>query len=41
MSKVFFEDIGMPELDIYLGLGYGTHLEQTAKDYNPVSVPKE
>ncbi|NTW49616.1 MAG: UDP-N-acetyl glucosamine 2-epimerase, partial [Chlorobiales bacterium] len=31
MSKVFFEDLGMPEPAIYLGIGSGTHAEQTAK----------
>lgn len=31
MSKVFFEDLGMPEPDIYLGIGSGSHATQTAK----------
>jgi len=31
MSKVFFEDLRMPEPDIYLGVGSGTHAEQTAR----------
>ncbi|MHC4223083.1 MAG: non-hydrolyzing UDP-N-acetylglucosamine 2-epimerase [Planctomycetota bacterium] len=31
MSKVFFEDLGMPEPDLYLGVGSGTHAEQTAR----------
>ena len=31
MSKVFFDDLGMPEPDIYLGIGSGSHAEQTAK----------
>ncbi len=31
MSKVFFEDLGMPEPDIYLGIGSGSHAEQTSK----------
>jgi UDP-N-acetylglucosamine 2-epimerase (non-hydrolysing) len=30
MSRVFFEDLGLPEPDIYLGVGSGTHAEQTA-----------
>ncbi len=30
MSKVFFEDLGMPKPDIYLGVGSGTHAVQTA-----------
>jgi UDP-N-acetylglucosamine 2-epimerase (non-hydrolysing) len=25
MSRVFFEDLGMPEPDVYLGVGSGTH----------------
>ena len=31
MSKVFFEDLGMPEPDIYLGVGSSSHAVQTAK----------
>lgn len=31
MSKVFFQDLGMPEPHIYLGVGSGTHAEQTGK----------
>jgi len=31
MSKVFFEDLRMPQPDIYLGVGSGSHAEQTAK----------
>ena len=31
MSKVFFEDLGMPEPDEYLGVGSGSHAEQTAR----------
>jgi len=31
MSKVFFEDLGLPQPDIYLGVGSGTHAEQTAR----------
>jgi len=31
MSKVFFEDLGMPKPDIYLGVGSGSHAEQTAR----------
>jgi UDP-N-acetylglucosamine 2-epimerase (non-hydrolysing) len=28
MSKVFFESLGIPEADIHLGIGSGTHAEQ-------------
>ena len=31
MSKLFFEDLGLPKPDVYLGVGSGTHAEQTAK----------
>ncbi|MBI5747835.1 MAG: UDP-N-acetylglucosamine 2-epimerase (non-hydrolyzing) [Nitrospinae bacterium] len=31
MSKVFFNDLSMPEPDIYLGVGSGSHAVQTAK----------
>ncbi|MCF8227282.1 MAG: UDP-N-acetylglucosamine 2-epimerase (non-hydrolyzing) [Bacteroidales bacterium] len=31
MSKVFFEDLGLPEPDIYLGVGSGSHARQTAE----------
>ena len=31
MSKLFFEDLGLPKPDIYLGVGSGTHAEQTAR----------
>ena len=31
MSKIFFEDLGMPHPDFYLGVGSGSHAEQTAK----------
>jgi len=31
MSKVFFEDLRMPTPDIYLGVGSGSHAEQTAR----------
>jgi len=30
MSKVFFEELGLPELDRYLGVGSGSHATQTA-----------
>lgn len=31
MSKFFFNDLQLPQPDIYLGVGSGTHAEQTAK----------
>jgi len=31
MSKVFFQDLELPEPDIYLDVGSGTHAEQTGK----------
>ncbi len=31
MSKVFFEDLELPQPDFYLGVGSGTHAEQTGK----------
>jgi len=31
MSKLFFEDLGMPEPDAYLHVGSGTHGQQTAR----------
>jgi len=31
MSKSFFDDLGLPKPDIDLGVGSGSHAEQTAK----------
>jgi len=31
MSDIFFEELGMPQPDLYLGVGSGTHAEQTAR----------
>ena len=31
MSKVFFKDLAIPKPDVYLGIGSGTHAEQTAR----------
>ena len=34
MSKVFFDDLGMPQPDIYLGIGGGSHATQTLKSWS-------
>jgi UDP-N-acetylglucosamine 2-epimerase (non-hydrolysing) len=31
MSTVFFRDLGLPEPDVFLGVGSGTHAQQTAR----------
>jgi UDP-N-acetylglucosamine 2-epimerase (non-hydrolysing) len=31
MSHIFFEELGLPQPDIYLGVGSGSHAEQTAR----------
>lgn len=31
MSSVFFDELGMPQPDVYLGVGSGTHAQQTAR----------
>lgn len=31
MSKIFFDDLDLPKPDVYLGVGSGTHAEQTAR----------
>src|ERR1700722_17891542 len=31
MSDVFFHDLGIPRPDVHLGVGSGTHAEQTAR----------
>ncbi len=31
MSKIFFDDLDLPEPDFYLGVGSGTHSEQTGR----------
>jgi len=31
MSQLFFEQLGLPQPDVYLGVGSGSHAEQTAK----------
>ena len=39
MSDVFFRELGIPVPDVYLGVGSGTHAEQTGRTmiaYEPV-----
>lgn len=31
MSQVFFDDLRLPQPDVYLGVGSGSHAEQTAR----------
>src|SRR5256885_2632119 len=31
MSDIFFRDLGMPDPDVHLGVGSGSHAQQTAK----------
>ena len=31
MSKLFFDDLNLPEPNVYLGVGSGTHTQQTAR----------
>jgi UDP-N-acetylglucosamine 2-epimerase (non-hydrolysing) len=31
MSTIFFDELGMPQPDVYLGVGSGSHAEQTAR----------
>lgn len=41
MSDVFFQDLGMPDPDVHLGVGSGSHAQQTAKvmvEVEPVLV---
>ena len=33
MSDVFFDELGLPRPDIFLGVGPGTHGEPTAQDW--------
>lgn len=44
MSDAFFDDLGMPKPDIYLGVGSGSHAVQTAKimtEFEPVVVEQK
>src|SRR5215208_7451476 len=39
MSAAFFRDLGLPEPDVYLGVGSGSHAQQTAavmQSFEPV-----
>ncbi|MEJ2725448.1 MAG: UDP-N-acetylglucosamine 2-epimerase (non-hydrolyzing), partial [Deltaproteobacteria bacterium] len=43
MSRIFFDQLDIPEPDIYLGVGSGSHSEQTAKvmmGFEPVVLEK-
>ena len=31
MSRIFFDELGMPSPDVYLGIGSGSHTTQTAR----------
>ncbi|MEX2189511.1 MAG: UDP-N-acetylglucosamine 2-epimerase (non-hydrolyzing), partial [Bacteroidota bacterium] len=44
MSKVFFDDLELPKPDFYLGVGSGSHAEQTAKimvEFEKVAVKEK
>jgi UDP-N-acetylglucosamine 2-epimerase (non-hydrolysing) len=44
MSDVFFQDLGLPEPDIHLGVGSGTHAEQSGQvmmSYEKVLIDKK
>jgi len=44
MSKTLFEDIYLPQPDVYLGIGSGAHAEQTAKimiEFEKVCIDKK
>lgn len=44
MSKVFFDDLGMPKPDIYLGIGSGSHAYQTATvmiEFEKICIDRE
>jgi UDP-N-acetylglucosamine 2-epimerase (non-hydrolysing) len=44
MSDSFFEDLGMPRPDVYLGVGSGSHAVQTAKimtEFEPVLLAEK
>ena len=31
LSRIFFDELGIPQPDVYLGVGSGTHAAQTAR----------
>ncbi|MBU0985234.1 MAG: UDP-N-acetylglucosamine 2-epimerase (non-hydrolyzing) [candidate division Zixibacteria bacterium] len=39
LSQLFFEELGIPEPDLYLGVGSGTHAEQTARIMMEIEGP--
>ena len=44
MSKIFFDELGMPKPDIYLGVGSESHAKQTAKimiDFEEVCLKEQ
>jgi len=44
MNKLFFDELGMPEPDFYLGVGSASHAEQTARimlDFEKVCIEKK
>ena len=44
MSDAFFDDLGMPKPDVYLGVGSGSHAVQTAKimtEFEPVVLSEK
>ncbi len=44
MSKVFFDDLGMPKPDIYMGIGSGSHAYQTGTvmiEFEKICLEKE
>ena len=44
MSDAFFRDLGLPSPDVYLGVGSGTHAQQTAavmQSFEPVVLAEK
>jgi UDP-N-acetylglucosamine 2-epimerase (non-hydrolysing) len=44
MSDAFFRDLGLPEPDVYLGVGSGSHAQQTAavlRSFEPVLIQEK